>query len=314
MYYHRKNESDALKQMDTVSRSNMNRLVKRIGAIKPKLVISTFPICAGYMSKYKKLYDSKIMTATCITDIIDNSEWLYEGTDVYFVATEEIQDALRSKGGVDKSNILVTGIPVKSRFLKLQLKRQLRTRYGYEKRDKIILMMGGGLGLLPDDESFYKSISRSVDNAEVIVITGNNKSLYQKLNKMGLTNLKVLKFTHDVADYMQMSDLLIGKAGGGITLFESIACKIPLIVYKPVLGQELGNCNFIEDKGIGFVTHSEEALQSRIIHIVENSEMSSYLKHRIHHLKESMDMDGLSRRVIGLCNGTWVHDEYLGVI
>lgn len=312
MYYYRKNESDALGAMDSVTRSNMNRLAKRLAVLKPKMVISTFPVCAAYMSEYKKRYDVSISAATCITDVVDSNEWINDSTDLYFVATDDIKDALRYKD-VPYSNILVTGIPVKSGFMKLRSRTRLREEYGYDSRDRIILMMGGGLGLLPDDEQFYQRLKGSVPGAKIIVLAGNNKSLYQKLNRLKVEDMQVLKFTDRVADYMQMSDVLVGKAGG-ITLFESIACRIPLVVYKPVLGQEIGNCNYIEDKHIGFVTYSEETLLIRLRSILDNRETKQFMKHRINQLRDCMNMEVLSRRIVEICRGEDEPENWLGVI
>lgn len=52
---------------------------------------------------------------TCITDVIDNWEWLHLNTDKYFVPSEEVKQNLIRKG-VPYCRIVVTGIPVRNAF------------------------------------------------------------------------------------------------------------------------------------------------------------------------------------------------------
>jgi len=57
-------------------------------------------------------------------------------------------------------------------------------------------------------------------------------------------NMKVLGFIDNVYEYMEISDILISKPGG-ITVSESLAKEIPLVVISPILGQETRNSAFL---------------------------------------------------------------------
>lgn len=312
MYYYRKNESDALQRMDVASKTNMNRLVKYIEEVKPRMVISTFPICTGYMAKYKKMYDRQLPLATCITDVVDNNEWLYDENDVYFVATKEIKMKLVNKG-ILESSIVVTGIPIREKFIKNYSKVSLRYKNGYDKTEQIILMMGGGLGLLPNEEAFYIKLHYALPEAKLIVITGNNKNLYQKILKMKKPYIKVVGYTDKVDEYMKIADLLVSKAGG-ITLFEAIAIGLPLIIYKPTLGQEVENCSFIEKKGVGYITDDEGALHQEIVNIMHSEDRKKVLDDRIKELRKEIDMKALSSKIIELYYEQSTYEHYVGVI
>jgi processive 1,2-diacylglycerol beta-glucosyltransferase len=64
-------------------------------------------------------------------------------------------------------------------------------------------------------------------------------------------------------ELMRMSSCILTKAGG-ITLTEAIAQALPVIVYRPLPGQEAGNAAALASRNIIDVVHSEDELISRL--------------------------------------------------
>jgi len=93
------------------------KLYEYILVKKPRVIISTFPLCSCIVSKIKEEYNVKINLITVITDVVDSWEWIYEETNMYLVPTKEIKNRLISKG-VSRDIIIVTGIPVTKEFIK----------------------------------------------------------------------------------------------------------------------------------------------------------------------------------------------------
>lgn len=110
--------------------------------------------------------------------------------------------------------------------------------------------MGGGFGLLPLHEKILLRMQERGD-WEITAITGNNHRLRKYLQRH-FPQIQALGFVDNVCDYMQRADLLITKPGG-ISTFEAIAARLPLFVIDPLLGQEIGNAQFIETAGFGTV-------------------------------------------------------------
>ncbi len=213
-------------------------------------IVVAFPVCSQYISSYKKMRQCSIPLYTYITDITAHEEWIAPKTDKYFVGDISTKNALLSKG-VSEEKIEITGIPVRQCFYQ-----------EYEKQDtgkKEVLIMGGGLGLIPSSEDFLEKLSKCRD-IKVTVITGKNEKLKRELEKK-FPAIEVIGYTKEVNRYMQRADLIITKAGG-ITTFEAIATKTPLYIIKPFLEQEFGNAKYIEDHNIGRVlwdTYADEA-------------------------------------------------------
>ncbi|MBC8590342.1 MGDG synthase family glycosyltransferase [Wansuia hejianensis] len=209
---------------------------------KPDIIISTLPLCSRIISEYKRKTGSSIPLVTCITDISMHNEWISPETNLYIVATETVKANLM-RNGIKPENIIVSGIPVKNQFKNTSI---TKTRCNKDK--KTLLIMGGGLGLIPLEDDFYSRLSQ-VHDLNVIVIMGKNqRGYYNLLNKYD--NIEVIGYTNKVHEYMAKSDLIISKAGG-ITVFESIYSRLPLVVLTPFLEQERNNAHFIEQKNIG---------------------------------------------------------------
>ncbi len=278
----------------------MSKLADHIFKHKPKLIISTFPLCSGFVSKFKEKYGSSIPLVTCITDVVDSWEWIYKNTDMYLVSTEEIKDNIKLKG-VEEDRIKVTGIPVRKEFLIGMKDRITMNRFNISENDFVLLMMGGGIGLLPEAESFYRWLN-SLYNVKTIIITGNNKDFYNKLNSIkGLKNVNVLGYTKDVAQLMSISNVLITKAGG-VTVFEAINSQLPMIVYKPVLGQEIENCKFIEEYNIGKASTNIKELKDNIMTLLKNRKYLKEMKSNMTNIKKSIDTRNLANHILELYN------------
>lgn len=255
-------------------------VVKKIDKLlkdnKIDMVISTLPICSQYISSYKKICNSDIILNTFVTDICIREEWISTNTNLYFVPSYKTRDYLISKG-VELEKIIVSGIPTKVSF----------TAPKRRKKEKRILIMGGGLGLIPCADDFLESLS-IVSDIKVTIIVGNNVKMFQKINNK-YANIEVIGFTNEVYKYMREADIVITKAGG-ITLFEAIQTETPLFIIKPFLLQEVGNAKFIQDKQIGEVVwQKREALALDVISLLNNEEKLAGIRHNMRILKENFD-------------------------
>lgn len=227
---------------------------------KPDLIISTFPICSLFVSEYKEKSEDNIPLLTCITDISGHKDWYHKNTDFYFAASSSTKAEI-IKRGVLPEQVFISGIPVKKQF-KVKQDRQTKKRYNEHlvNKSRNILLMGGGLGMLPEDLSFYNRLNM-LENVKVTIITGKNKKIHRELYGK-FDHIDVISYTEQVDQYMKEADLIISKPGG-ITLFESIASELPILVFQPFLAQETYNAEFIKRNKIGKVveTKLEDSLE-----------------------------------------------------
>ena len=117
------------------------------------------------------------------------------------------------KKGVPKNKVIITGIPVRDEFKKKYQK----------KNKKEVLIMGGGLGIIP---AIYKLIDDLTEDEsiKIRIIVGKNEDLLRKLKKK-YPKLSIIGYTDELHKYMKEASLIVTKAGG-ITIFEAIFISI----------------------------------------------------------------------------------------
>ncbi|MGF7141709.1 UDP-N-acetylglucosamine:LPS N-acetylglucosamine transferase [Anaerotaenia torta] len=211
----------------------------------PDFIISTLPICSQILSLYKEKTGASLPLITCVTDITGHSEWINRNTDYYFVGSRCVADKFIAKG-VPPSEIFITGLPVRPGFLE-ELPGNADAKGSGTRH---ILIMGGGLGMLPKTRGFYSDLDR-IPGIRVTIITGKNQALFRRLQDR-YENIRVLGYVPNVHDYMRQADLIITKPGG-VTTFEAIYAGVPILALKPSLQQECYNAQYIQDMGIGTV-------------------------------------------------------------
>ena len=222
------------------------RLGELLEKVHPDLVLSTHPACSGVVARYKRDGGNGIPLITCMTDVTSHSEWIHSGTDCYLVPSPEVGQALADKG-VAPERILVSGIPVKNRFSPAG-RRQDGPRQ--------LLIMGGGLGLMPRKDSFYEALN-ALEGVHTTILTGKNRRLYRRLAGK-YEHIEAVPFTDRVAEYMARAHLMLSKPGG-ITTFEAIAARLPMLAWEPFLEPERENADFLVRNGMARVAAKEEA-------------------------------------------------------
>lgn len=268
---------------------------------RPDAVIATHPFCAQLVSDYKEEVGVRLPLATCITDLSSHSEWLHPGTDCYLVGSQSVRSQLIGKG-VEPTRIHVTGIPVRPQF---QPPAGRGSRPGGD-GTRSLLIMGGGLGMLPRRSGFYEALD-AMPGVETTLITGGNRKLYEKLAGR-YPHIQVVGFTDRVYDYMAQADLMLSKPGG-ITLFETIFSELPILAWEPTLQQERNNARFLERRRIGRVAPREpDACLKVIQELIGSDEILEAMRANMRALKGELEAQSLERIVSALTAAQEVRD------
>ena len=292
-FFYRLSEKGEINQkpilVDYFSRS----LQQLINELNPTLIISTVPFCSQLLSHYDKKSKKRIPFVTCITDVSSHCEWINENTTYYLVASLSIKMDLINKG-VHASQIQVIGIPVKREFNE-PIESSFKNSHSYEKK---LLIMGGGLGLLPKSESFYEALNQ-LNHVKTTVITGKNKRLFNLLHNK-YQNIEVIGFTDQVYKFMQEADLMISKPGG-ITVFEAINSEIPLLVFEPFLQQEVNNANFISLHCLGHVIQKKQTDYIEMVsNLIYDAKALDEIKRNMQQLKKQFDKNALKEIILSV--------------
>ncbi len=66
---------------------------------------------------------------------------------------------------------------------------------------------------------------------------------------------------------MTISDLIITKAGG-LTVSEALTKRLPLVIYKPIPGQEEANAIYVQKIEAGLVAYTLEELEGILYRLI----------------------------------------------
>lgn len=232
-----------------VHKINLPKLKKLIDDIRPDCIACTQAYPCGMVADYKKEYRSNIPLVAVLTDYVPHSYWVYDTVDCYVVPSEEVAQRLYDKG-VGREKIRVFGIPFDHKFNLEIDRREECGRLGLDPGIPTVLVMGGGHGLGPIKD-IIRRLNEVSHEIQLIVICGSNKKLYESLRKrVSRYRRKTLlfAFTDQVSELMSVSDILITKPGG-ITTAEALAKGIPMIIVKPIPGQEANNADYLTSEG-----------------------------------------------------------------
>ncbi len=223
-----------------------------------------------------------IRTCVVVTDLVTtHASWFDAGIDHYIVPTNAVREnAIRH--GVAPEKIQVIGLPVSPRFSTAQSidKSILRAELGWSATKPVALLMGGGDGMGAVYENVQAIANAGLD-IELAVVTGRNTELRTTLTHMDWEiPVHVYGFVRNVPELMQAADVLLTKAGPS-TLCEGIASGLPIIVYSYLPGQEVGNIDYLTERGAGgFASNPQEVVVALRAHFA-NGASTQQLKREI---------------------------------
>lgn len=247
----------------------MRKLKGMVEDVQPDVIINTFPM--PVVPELKRRTGIQIPIVHVITDFRAHKNWVHDSVDRYYVATEELKENLVSVG-IHVNKIKVSGIPIDPRFEQPVDRKRLLASYGLEAEKPVILIATGAYGVLKDMEGVMKKI---LDHGEyqILVICGKNEVLKkQLLDEFSRSpNVRIFGFTNNMDEMMKMATVMISKPGG-ITLSEALAVQVPMLLYRPVPGQELENANYFQSKGAAIVANDPDELVEHAVRLATDEE------------------------------------------
>ncbi len=283
---------------------NSIRLARYLEQSKPRAIISTHFFATEVVSDLKKAGKLESCLITVVTDYRLHSWWVSDFVDMYIVGSNDAQDDL-SRWGIPSSKIKILGIPVEPLFSKAQDKKNILRTMGLKEDAFTTLVIGGGFGVGPIEE-IIKSMNNISRTIQIITICGHNEKLVERLenlkNTLGPTVIvKTLGFVDNVYDYMSISDALISKSGG-ITVAESLAKELPMIIISPILGQETRNSDFLVKHAAAIKIDKPYDLKSLLEDLISHPDRIERMKEAIRTIKKPMACYDIARFAADICN------------
>lgn len=273
------------RMMNLYYKMGNRRLHEIITTEQPDVIINTFPMIV--VPEYRRKTGTIIPTFNVLTDFCLHKIWIHQNIDKYYVATNHVKEKI-IRIGIHPGSVKVTGIPIRSQFEENKDKLGLYKKYRLDPHKKTLLIMAGAHGVLKNVKDLCQSFV-SNKGIQTVVVCGNNSLLKESLDPLAAmypNQFKVLGYVEKVDELYRISSCMITKPGG-ITLSEATAIGIPVILFKPVPGQEKENALYFEENGAALVVNRMEDISEEVQKLLLDENRLKEMKANIKNLHHS---------------------------
>lgn len=257
-------------------------LLKYIDDCRPDAVICTH-VFACMLMTYIKRKRPDMVSVGILTDFRLHPYFECTDLDYYVIPNEYLVYSVCEKG-IPKEKILPFGIPIMEKFMVKRDKEKTREELQIE-NNKTILVMGGSMGF-GNMTKTLKNIDKLDLDFQIVVVCGNNKKLYKKINRTDFKH-KIYNFGYvsNVDLLMDGSDCIITKPGG-LTTSEALSKELPLILSKPIPGQEDRNSEFLLNFGCAMKISKTLSAEEIVYQFFSNDEKRENMVNNIRLIKK----------------------------
>jgi len=232
-------------------------------------VIATHAYCLSALAEAKKAVAKPFTLGSVLTDFHVNSFWVHPEIDYYVVAHPKIGDQLRTRFRIEQEKIYANGIPLRTDFARGRdkQKREWRISLGLKPDLFTVLLCNGGAGY-EDVTPIVEKLLLTGNPLQIIVVTGTNHMLLSNLRSQAFTNnsshaIHLLGYVKNMWEWIGAADAVITKPGG-LTCAECLAMGTPMVLYRPLPGQERKNSQFLRDHGAAEEVHTIDEIVQMI--------------------------------------------------
>ncbi|MEK5377605.1 MGDG synthase family glycosyltransferase [Paenibacillus sp. FSL P2-0173] len=264
----------------------------------PDLVIHTFPQLA--LPALRRKMGMNLPIVNVVTDFDLHGRWLHPDIDRYYVATEDIQQEAAQRG-IPIERIIATGIPIHASFYNMsadEIPVQEQVIPSLQSETTTLLIMAGAYGVLSGILDICRQLSQ-LPQLRLLIVCGRNQQLKAEVDALYADhpNIYTYGFVDFVPALMRASNLVITKPGG-ITLSESIASGLPILVFKPVPGQELNNALYLQQKGAARIARTTEELIQHCLDLISTPSLAEEMMQAIELLRKPHPADQIAEDIL----------------
>ena len=248
-----------------------NALREIIQTKQPDCIVCTYPY-QEILTAIFAIEKHHIPFLTIVTDLATvNRLWFHQATDLCLVPTQTVYN-LAIESGLPAEKVKIIGIPVRPEFAKVKRDQNaLRQSLGWREDVFTVLAIGSQrVGHLYDALSI---LNHSGFPLQLIVAAGGDQNLYELCQDTEWhVETHIYNFISEMGLFMRAADCVLSKAGG-LTVSESLACGLPLILVDVIPGQETGNANYVISGDAGVLTENPIEVLEALCHWLENDQL-----------------------------------------
>jgi 1,2-diacylglycerol 3-beta-galactosyltransferase len=264
----------------------INAIREIIRETQPDVIVCTY---SSYQNSLNVIFDLEkihIPVLTVVTDLATvNRLWFHPVADVCVVPTEAVYD-LAIKAGLPAEKVEIIGIPVRPDLMKgTHDQAAIRKSLGWREDLFTVLAIGS-----KRVEHLYDALSvlnHSGFPLQLVIASGGDEEFYERCQDTEWhVETHVYNFVTEMGTFMRGADCVLGKAGG-LTVSESLASGLPMILVDVIPGQEIGNAEHVVSGNAGVLANDPTEVLEAMAHWLE--------KDRLHYHQQAQNARRLGR-------------------
>ena len=237
-------------------RTAMRRFRRYMRELRPDLVVHTHLLAPPILSHMAGKGQFSAPQFVAVTDHDQHRFWHAGGIKRWFLPSEAGLEKL-VRWGIDRETITVSGMPIHPKWLEEPDRDKVLADWRLPADKQVVALSGGTDFTCGPVVKTARRILRLCPEISLVVLGGRNKKLLGRLGRLAaeVDGLFPVSFTDRIHELVWVSSLMVTKAGG-ITTAECIAAGVPMVLPKPIPGQEAANATYFRGKGAAVVTRN----------------------------------------------------------
>jgi processive 1,2-diacylglycerol beta-glucosyltransferase len=259
---------------------------------RPDAIIHTFPMMV--LPLIAKRARRPIPMYNVVTDFDLHMRWVHPMVEKYYVATDDLRDALVQKG-VPSARVAVTGIPLRPPSSGARAGACVAERYGLNPSRPTVLVMAGAYGVLAGIRDLCRQLT-SAGQAQIALVCGRNRTLEANMRQefgSANGNVQVYGYVEQIDELMSLSSCIVTKPGG-LTLSEALQAGLPIFLYRPMPGQERNNARYLAAKGAAVICRTPRELASSVTGLLGDPARRNAMRRAIGALRKERAADRIA--------------------
>ena len=254
-------------------RRAMKKFARYLVDSSPDLVVHTHFLAPPLMGRMIGRGELSAPQITVVTDNDTHRYWYAENVDHWFVPADSCAEHLRTRWGIPGDRITVSGIPVHPKWTRPVDRARALAEWNLPSDKRIVLISGGVEFTCGPIIRIARQVVDECEDAHVVVIGGHNKRLLGHVAELARTRprLSSVSFTDRLQELLDVCSLMVTKAGG-ITTAECLARGTPMLLLRPVPGQEGHNAAYFEQQGAAVVARRGRDVAPEIRRLLADEE------------------------------------------
>ena len=235
---------------------------------QPDVIVCTYLFYQEILAAVFTLEDRHIPLLTVVTDLQTLQPlWFHPVADLCVVPTQTAYD-LAIQAGLPSEKVKIVGIPVRPELLKGDQDRNaIRRSLGW--REDLFTVLAIGSKRVARLYEAVSVLNHSGFPLQLVIAAGGDEQLYQRFQETEWhVQTHVYNFVSEMGTFMRAADCVLGKAGG-LTVSESLACGLPMILVDVIPGQETGNANYVVSGNAGVLAEDSTDVLEAMAHWLE---------------------------------------------